>query len=471
MAKPTIVLLPSWGSGHFMSALEAGKRLVVSGSSAISLTVLVMLAPTETKSSEVDDHVRRESAANPGLDIQFRRLPVVEHPTGCSETAEDFTSRYVQLHAPHVKGAIAALTSPVAAVVIDLFFTPLLDAVAHELSLPSYFYFASTAAFLSLMLRHELTTSSGFADLEGSAVDAVPGLPPLPPSNIPVCLAPRKNYDWFEYHGRRFAEAKGVIVNSSVDLECAVLAAIPPNPPIHPIGPVIWFNNENLPSPPPQQHECVRWLDAQPGGSVVYLCFGSIGYHEASQAREIAAGLERSNHRFLWILRGAPTSGVRYPTDANLGDLLPPGFTESTSGRGMVWPRWAPQKEILAHASIGGFMTHCGWNSALESMWFGVPMAAWPLYGEQHLNAFELVESMGVAIEVKRGRRNNTGSFVEGAEVERVVRRLMMTPGGGEVGRKAREMRDACRKAVEEEGGSSRAAMQRLVREIVGRIE
>uniref|UniRef100_A0A0E0LM90 Glycosyltransferase n=1 Tax=Oryza punctata TaxID=4537 RepID=A0A0E0LM90_ORYPU len=480
---PTIVLLPAWGSGHFMSALEAGKRLLVAGGGAVSLTVLVMQAPTEIEASVVEAHVRREAAS--GLDITFRRLPAVEHPNGC-EATEEFMSRYVERHARHVKAAIAALVSPVAAVVVDLFFTPLLDA-AHELSLPAYVYFASTGAFLALMLRlpelrDDLTV--GFAGLEGS-VD-VPGLPPVPPSYMPVCLVNKtvKNYDWFEYHGRRFTEAKGIIVNSSVELEGAVLAAIAdgrctpgerPVPAIHAIGPVIWFDTT---TPPEQPHECVRWLDAQPPASVVFLCFGSIGYLDAEQVTEVAAGLERSGHRFLWVLRGAPAGGVRYPTDADLGELLPEGFMETTSVRGMVWPRWAPQKDILGHAAVGGFVTHCGWNSVLESLWFGVPMATWPLYGEQHLNAFEVVASMGVAVELRRRRTTTTvakdgdeaRSFVEAAEVERAVRRLMPQGGGSEEGRKAREkaaeMSAACRKAVEE-GGSSHAALQRLVREIV----
>ncbi|XP_040382031.1 anthocyanidin 3-O-glucosyltransferase 2-like [Oryza brachyantha] len=481
MAGSTIVLVPAWGSGHFMSALEAGKRMLGSGGAAVSLTVLIMRAPTETKAAEVEGHVRREAASGL-MDVRFRRLPAVERPTGCV-APEEFTSRYVELHAPHVKAAIEGLASPVAAVVVDLFFTPLLD-VAHELSLPVYVYFASTAAFLVLMLRLRLPElreylTVGFEGKEASV--NVPGLPPVPPSHIPVCLVNKtvKNYDWFEYYGRRFMEAKGIIVNSSVELEGAVLAAIAdgrcvpaaagrPAPAIHAIGPVIWFD-----SPPPDQpHECVRWLDAQPPASVVFLCFGSIGFLDAAQVREVAEGLERCGHRFLWVLRGPPAGDVRYPTDANLGELLPEGFLESTAGRGMVWPRWAPQKDILGHAAVAGFVTHCGWNSVLESLWFGVPMAPWPLYGEQHLNAFELVACMGVAVEMI-GTTTKDGdavrSFVGAAEVERAVRRLM--PGGGsEEGRKAREkaaeMRAACRTAVEE-GGSSHEALQRLVREIL----
>ncbi|XP_048555835.1 anthocyanidin 3-O-glucosyltransferase 2-like [Triticum urartu] len=471
-SRPTVVLVPSWGSGHFMSALEAGKRLLATGRGAFTLTVLVMHAPSEAMASEVQGHVRREAAS--GLDIRFLQLPAVEHPTGCVDPVE-FASRYVQLHAPHVKAAIARLgpSSRVAAAVVDLFLTALFD-VLHELTVPAYVYFASPAAFLALMLRlpalREDLTGAGFEAME-STVD-VPGLPPVPPSYMPACLVKAKiqSYDWFEYHGRRFMEARGVIVNTSVELESSILAAIAdgqcvpgrPAPALHAIGPVVWFGSTDDQQP----HECVRWLDAQPPASVVFLCFGSMGSLDAAQVREVAAGLERSGHRFLWVLRGPPVAGTRLPTDANLDEVLPEGFLEATAGRGLVWPAWAPQREILSHAAVGGFVTHCGWNSILESLWSGVPMIPWPLYGEQHLNAFELVAGVGAAVALEMDRRK--GFFVEAAELERAVRSLMGGPS--EEGRKARrtaaETSAACRKAVGE-GGSSCAALQRLVREIL----
>ena len=230
-------------------------------------------------------------------------------------------------------------------------------------------------------------------------------------------------------------------------------------PTVYPIGPVISF------SPPTEQpHECVRWLDTQTPASVVLLCFGSVGFFAAPQAHEIAHGLERSGHGFLWVLRGPPAPGELLPSDANLAELLPDGFLERTKDRGLVWPTKAPQKEILARAAVGGFVTHGGWNSVLESLWFGVPMAPWPLYAEQHLNAFTLVAYIGVAVEMKVDRKTN--NFVEATELERAVKELM---GSGEEGRKAREkameMRAACRNAVEE-GGSSYAALRRLSEEM-----
>ena len=50
------------------------------------------------------------------------------------------------------------------------------------------------------------------------------------------------------------------------------------------------------------------------------------------------------------------------------------------------------------HPSVGGFLSHCGWSSTLESITNGVPMIAWPLYAEQRMNAMLLVEELGVAV-------------------------------------------------------------------------
>uniref|UniRef100_A0A0A9CQ86 Malvidin galactosylase UGT88C3 n=1 Tax=Arundo donax TaxID=35708 RepID=A0A0A9CQ86_ARUDO len=477
MATPTVVLLPVWGAGHLMPMLEAGKRLLAASGRALSLTVLVMPPPMEQQASEVDGHIRREeeAAAAAGLDVRFLRLPAVEPPTDHAGPVE-FISRVVQLHLPQARSAIAGLPCPVAALLLDLFCTEMLD----EPPAPSYVYFTCNAAALSFFLRlpalHE-EVSGEFAEMEG-AVD-LPGLPPVPPSSLPTAIMDRAKpcCAWYTYHGRRFTDANGVIVNTAAELEQRVLSAIAAGrwctrettrpPPLYPIGPVISF-------PPPAElprHECVRWLDAQPPASVVLLCFGSGGFFAAPQAHEVARGLERSGHRFLWVLRGPPEAaggGDRHLTDGNLAELLPEGFLERTKGKGLVWPSTAPQKEILGHAAVGGFVTHCGWNSVLESLWFGVPVAPWPLYAEQHLNAFALVAEMGVAVAMEVDRRR--GNFVEAAELERAVRELM--GGDGEEGRKAREkakeIKKVCREAVED-GGSSSATLKRLCDDIIGK--
>uniref|UniRef100_A0A0E0LL53 Malvidin galactosylase UGT88C3 n=1 Tax=Oryza punctata TaxID=4537 RepID=A0A0E0LL53_ORYPU len=470
MAKPTVVLLPVWGAGHFMPMIEAGKRMLHCSGGALSVTVLLMPAPTPEAVVDIAAQVKSEEASGVD-DISFRHLPAVDMPTGHTGI-EEWISRILRSHGPNVRAAIAGLDCPVAALVTDIFCTPALD-VAAELGVPSYVYFTSGAVMLELLLHSpalDEEVPGEFGEMDGAL--NIPGLPPVPPSVLPATMLDKKKmtYKWFLETGRCYMKATGFIVNTAAELEQSVIDAIAdgrctrgvPAPTVYAIGPVI-----ALTPPLEQPHECVRWLDAQPPASVLLVCFGSKGLLPPPKVREIAAALERSEHRFLWVLRGPPKDsrpGQRVPTDAMLDEMLPEGFLEKTKGRGLVWPTRAPQKEILAHAAVGGFVTHCGWNSILESLWFGVPTLPWPLDNEQHMNAFLLVSVLGVGVPLELDRKRD--NFVEAAELERAVSSLL---GGGEEGRKAREkaaeMKAACRKAVEK-GGSSDVAFQRLTEEV-----
>ncbi|WVZ83301.1 hypothetical protein U9M48_030463 [Paspalum notatum var. saurae] len=482
MANPTVVLVPVWGVGHFVPMLTAGKRLLAAsggsgGRPTLTLTVLIMPAPTARLASEIAEHIRRveQDAASAGLGVRFLYLPAEPPPppdggAGAGYSgSEEFISLSMQQYAPHVRAAIAGLACPVAAVVIDIFCTPLLDA-ARGLGVPAYVYLICSAAHVALMLRAPALDDEAAAGAQFEGEVHVPGLPPVPPSCLPTGLVDRTipAYKWFVYNGRRYMEAAGLIVNTVAELEPRVLAAIADGqctrgvrpPPVYTVGPV------HADFTPPEQeqgeHECVRWLHAQPPASVVFLCFGSGRFFTAQQAGEAAVALERSGRRFLWVLRGQPARGESLSTDVDdLAAMLPAGFLERTKHRGLVWPRWAPQREILAHAAVGCFVTHCGWNSALESLSSGVPMLPWPWGAEQHYNAFMLAAAVGAAVRVEVDRSRD--SFVEAAELERAIATLF--GDDGEEGRKARETaletKAACRKAAED-GGSSWASLRRL---------
>ncbi|KAI3784037.1 hypothetical protein L1987_43128 [Smallanthus sonchifolius] len=159
-----------------------------------------------------------------------------------------------------------------------------------------------------------------------------------------------------------------------------------PTPPLYCIGPLLADRGDD-----DGEHECLKWLDLQPRGSVVYLCFGSEGVFSCDQLKEIAKGLEMSGHRFLWVVRSPPNK-----EDWSL--LLPSGFLDRTKDKGIVVKNWAPQVNLLSHESVGGFVTHCGWNSVLEATRAGVPMVAWPLYAEQKVNKIVMVEEMKMAL-------------------------------------------------------------------------
>ncbi|CAM0957798.1 unnamed protein product [Alopecurus aequalis] len=145
----------------------------------------------------------------------------------------------------------------------------------------------------------------------------------------------------------------------------------------------------------------LRWLDAQPPSSVVYVALGSEVPLNVEQVHELALGLELAGARFLWALRK--------PTGAALDDdPLPPGFQDRNHANGLVTMGWVPQFSILAHAAVGGFLTHCGRNSLIEGLLFGHPLVMLPIFGDQGPNARQM-EAKKVGLQVARDE--DDGSF------------------------------------------------------------
>lgn len=122
-------------------------------------------------------------------------------------------------------------------------------------------------------------------------------------------------------------------------------------------------------------------------------------------------------------------------------------------------PLWAPQVDILGHPSVGGFITHCGWNSALESVTNGVQMIAWPLYAEQRLNATSLTEELGVAV---RSEVPPWKKVVGREEIERMVRKIIVEKDGFKIKSRVKELKQSGEKALRE-GGSSYNALSQMV--------
>lgn len=259
------------------------------------------------------------------------------------------------------------------------------------------------------------------------------------------------------YYCEHLPKADGIIVNTFDELEPNALkviadgACVPhaPTPPVYYIGPLIAGDSNERASEDGHdggrvaQHDCLSWLDAQPSRSVVFLCFGSRGSFPTAQFKEIASGLERSGQRFLWVVKKPPSHGkskqTHSATDFDLDAIMPEGFLERTKERGMVVKSWAPQVAVLNHESVAGFVTHCGWNSVLEAVVAGMPMVAWPLYAEQHLNKTILEESMKMAIPLEQGEEDG---FVSAAELEKRVRELMESDRGRDLRELSWKMRE-----------------------------
>lgn len=366
---------------------------------------------------------------------------------------------------------------------IDLFCTSMIE-VARQLGVPCYLYFACPVSFLGFMLNYptldaELATElvdSGtefFVPRDSSTEFMIPTFAnPVPHFVLPSTVLRRgegqDGYLWYLHHARKYKEVKGIIVNTSQELEPFAIASVSGSgtPPVYPIGPILdLVGSVQLHPDRTHQEDIMKWLDNQPISSVVFLCFGSMGSLDEPQLKEIAIGLEQAGFRFLWSIRKPSKGKIDLPDEyTNIQEVLPDGFLTRTARIGLVCG-WVPQVTVLAHQAIGGFVSHCGWNSVLESLWYGVPIATWPLYAEQQMNAFELVKELGLAVEIRLDTRTDSTDLVLAEEFKRSLRRLM--DGSDEVRRKVEEMKETIRMAVME-NGSSYNSLGSLIDELMG---
>lgn len=457
MDSATVVLYPSPGIGHLVSMVELGK-LIHTHHPSLSVIILIIPAPYETGAT--DKYINTVSASIPS--ITFHHLPPITLPPDFSSEFIDLAFGIPEIYNPIVHTTLVGISekSTIKAVILD-FFSNAAFQVSEALDLPTYYFYTSGASglcvFLYLTTIHN-TTSKSIKDL--NIFFDIPGVPPIHTSDMPTVLFDRKSksYNNFVNTSGNMAKSSGIIVNSFVQLEQRAVDNLRdgkcvtdgPTPPIYLIGPLIASGNQV----DPNENECLKWLKSQPSKSVVFLCFGSMGVFKKEQLKEIAIGLERSGVRFLWVVRNPPSDDEKESSSGakefDLDDILPEGFLTRTVDKGLVVKNWAPQPAILIHESVGGFVSHCGWNSSLEAVVAGVPMAAWPLYAEQKMNRVYLVQEMKVSLAFKMSE----DGFVTADAVEETVRELMEGDKGRVVRQMILEMSGRAKAAVEDDGSS-----------------
>lgn len=326
-----------------------------------------------------------------------------------------------------------------------------------------------SAALYSIGLHIPQLVAKGYLPIESGSedkvIDFIPGLAPFPLRAFPQgfgtddTTSPR-----FQLFTSVFDYAKGgdrVLVNSFYDLESTVMDALRAQQVrIDPIGPLLpsIFGREptKLSSPTSllvEDTTCLDWLDAQEDCSVLYVSFGSLHAVEKEVIQELAHGLEASQERFLWVIRPDTAQG-------NVADLLPEGFQSRVEGRSFIIS-WAPQLDVLAHPAVGAFLTHCGWNSVVESLYMGVPMIGFPRGAEQNTNLNCMIEwKVGMALE----EQSQEGNKCSREAVEGAVRLMMRGEEGKAARTKASELKEAARKAIAE--GNSKATLKILVEDL-----
>lgn len=202
----------------------------------------------------------------------------------------------------------------------------------------------------------------------------------------------------------------------------------------------------------PEIETSMKWLDSKEAGSVVYVSFGSLATLREDQMKEIANGLKCTNGNFLWVVRESEEK------------KLPPGLVEevSASGKGLI-VRWSHQLQVLSHKSVGCFLTHCGWNSTLEALSLGIPMAVMPQWTDQPTNAKFIVDVWKVGARIER----NEKGIITAEEIGKCIDEIMFDDKGCEIRERSAKWRELARRALKE-GGSSDRNIDKFVHELVG---
>ncbi|XP_066372667.1 UDP-glycosyltransferase 73C5-like [Miscanthus floridulus] len=473
------VFVPLMAQGHLIPAVDTALLLSTHGA-------VCTIVGTPATSARVRPSI--ESARQSGLPVRLVEFQLDYAEAGLPEGADNMDNVPVEYTQNYFE-AVALLGAPIESylrahapyptcVVAD-FCHPWTTVLAANLGVPRLSFFSMCA--FCLLCQHNVERFNAY---DGVADDNEPVVVPGLEKRIVVTRAQAPGFfrgipiPWWEefadYVERARAEADGVIMNTFEEMEPEYVAgyAAARGMRVWTVGPVSLYHHQRAATLAARGNttdidadECLRWLDGKEPDSVVYVSFGSIAQADAKQAVELGLGLEASGHPFIWVIRNAGEydGAVR----AFLDEL-----EARVAGRGLLIRGWAPQVLILSHAAVGGFVTHCGWNSTMEAITAGLPVVTWPHFTDQFLNQKMAVEVLGIGVSVGITEpllyQKVEKEIVVGRNVvEEAVRSVM---GGGEEAkgrrRRARALAVKARAAMKEGGSSHRNLL-----DLVGRFE
>ncbi|KZV28905.1 7-deoxyloganetin glucosyltransferase-like [Dorcoceras hygrometricum] len=341
---------------------------------------------------------------------------------------------------------------------------------AEELGIPEVLLWTPSACGFYAYTQYAKLLLLGYSPLKDASyltngyldtvVNEIPGMEGIRLRDIPSFI---RTTDPNEYMIKfvlaeieRTKRASAIVLNTFEELERDVLKELSLIlPPVYAIGPLQLVEEQHVKKG--LQHlgsnlwkeepECLEWLDSKEPNSVVYVNFGSITVMSPDQLVEFAWGLANSKQTFLWIIRPDLVSGEKA--------ILLEEFVEATKGISLM-ANWCPQDKVLNHPAVGGFLTHSGWNSTLESICSGVPMICWPFFAEQQTNCFYCCSRWGIGMEID----NN----VKRDEVTSLIVELMSGDRGKEMKQRAMEWKKLAKESAKT---SSHYNLNKVINEVL----
>ncbi|CAL4962456.1 unnamed protein product [Urochloa decumbens] len=485
-----ILFFPFLAPGHLIPTADMAALFAARGVKCSILTTPLNAAVIRSAVDRANDASAASGGAErvPAIDIAVVPFPDVGLPPGVesgpalsSEADREKFFRGIQLLREPFDRFLTEHRPD--AVVSDSFFDWSADAAAEH-GVPRLAFLGSSMfarACGSSMVRHNPVEA--VPEDEPDAPVVLPGLPHRVEMRRSQMMDPKKRPDQWAFFQRINAaddRSYGEVFNSFHDLEPDYLEHYETvlGRRAWLVGPVALASKELATRGAadkgnnglsPDADGCLRWLDARPAGSVVYVSFGTLSHFSPPELRELARGLDMSGKNFVWVVGGGGAG-----TEESESEWMPDGFADllARGERGVIIRGWAPQMLILNHAAVGGFVTHCGWNSTLEAVSAGVPMVTWPRYADQFYNEKLVVELLEVGVGVGStdyASKLEARRVIGGEVVAEAIGKVMGDGEEAEATReRARVLGEKARRAVEK-GGSSYDDLGRLMDELMAR--
>ncbi|CAN7104447.1 unnamed protein product [Brassica rapa subsp. narinosa] len=351
---------------------------------------------------------------------------------------------YTNLEEPF-EHLLDSLSSPPPTVIISDTFVLWAVSVGTRRNIPVASFWTESAAILSLFVHSDLLAAHGHFPTEPSetkedeVVDYIPGLSPTRLRDLPEIYHgfSHQVFNKFKPCFDELSKAKYLLFPSPYELEPKAVDFFTSkfDFPVYTTGPLIPFEELSAGNDVIKP-EYIQWLDGQPESSVLYISQGSFLSVSEAEMEETVGGVRESGISFLWVARGGESK-----------------LKEALEGSPGVVVSWCDQLRVLSHKAVGGFWTHCGFNSTLEGIYSGVPMLTFPLFWDQFLNAKMIVEDWRVGMGIKSDKKTE---LVRRDDIKELVKRFM--DGESEEVREMRsracDLSEICRGAVAERGSS-----------------
>ncbi|KAL2487371.1 UDP-glycosyltransferase 86A1 [Abeliophyllum distichum] len=473
--KPHALLFPYPLQGHVIPFVHLATKLALNGFTItfvntesihqqISKAAGLDLGATGDGDADIFSEARKS-----GLDIRYATI-TDGFPLGFDRSLhhDQFFEGILHVFPAYVDDFVGNLVRSdptINCFIADTFFV-WTSMIANKYNLVNISFFTEPALVLTLYYHIDLLRQNGHfatADNRRDAIDYIPGVKSIMPSDLMSYLHATDNISTPIHRiiYKSFDDVKKgdfIIINTVQELEEDTISGIQQQQPIYAIGPIFppGFTKSNISTSLWAESDCTQWLDTKPHGSVLYVSFGSYAHTSKHEISEIANGLLLSGVNFIWVLRPDIVS-------SDESDFLPVGFEESVKGRGRI-VSWCCQIAVISHPAIGGFLTHCGWNSILESIWCSVPLLCYPLLTDQFTNRKLIVDDLRVGINLCDDKKS-----VNKKEVSENINRLMKAKASSEIREQVKKVKKVLEDGMGKNGSSARNFMQ-LIEDLKAKI-